>query len=124
MEVHPDVGSFTAWAEDRRDEIIANWNNRQVGSKVVSETAAVRVWHLILQPGERAPFHRHEESYFWTVLGPGISRSHYHDGSIKVTHYKAGDTRHFELSGEEFFVHDLENVGDTPLAFVTVEYKA
>ncbi len=116
--------NFSNWTEEFRTEIKANWNNRQVGSRVVSETDTMRIWHLELEPGERAPFHRHEETYFWTVTGPGKSRSHYHDGSVRDTDYQAGDTRHFELKDGDYFVHDLENIGETRLTFVTVEFKA
>lgn len=114
---------YSDWPQDKREEITANWYNRQVGSHVVSETDVLRVWHLVLQPDERAPFHRHELSYFWTCLGPGRSRSYYHDGSVKETDYVAGSTEHFDISEGSFFVHDLTNIGDTPLTFVTVEFK-
>jgi quercetin dioxygenase-like cupin family protein len=119
-----DAKLYLDWPEDRRAEIAANWHNRQVGSRVVSETPVLRIWHLTLNPGERAPFHRHSEPYFWTVLGEGRSRSHYGDGSVRDADYKAGDTKHFDLNEENFMVHDLENIGDTTLSFVTVEFKA
>ncbi|WP_343211417.1 cupin domain-containing protein (plasmid) [Aliisedimentitalea scapharcae] len=121
-ELCPEV--YSCWPAEKQQEIISNWENRQVGSRIVSETDTLRIWHLELQPGERAPFHRHEETYFWTVLGDGKSRSHYHDGTVRNADYKAGDTRHFELRDGDFFVHDLENIGETPLTFVTVEFKA
>ncbi|WP_136443876.1 cupin domain-containing protein [Pacificoceanicola onchidii] len=120
----PNAELYADWPEDRRQEIVANWNNRNVGSRIVSETDTLRIWHLSLEPGQRAPFHRHQETYFWTILGEGKSRSHYHDGAVRDADYKAGDTKHFELNDGDFFVHDLENIGDTTLSFVTVEFKA
>lgn len=120
----PDLARYADWPEERREEIVANWRSRQVGSRIVSETDTVRVWHLVLQPGERAPFHRHAEPYFWTVIEAGRSRSYYHDGSVRIADYAAGDTKHFDLRDGAFFVHDLENIGDGPLTFVTVEHKA
>ncbi len=124
MATQPSIDLYADWPVDRREEIIANWNSRQVGSRVVSETDQLRIWHLELEPGERAPFHRHDESYFWTVLGSGRSLSYYHDGSVKEADYQSGDTMHFDFRDGEFMVHDLENIGDTPLRFVTVEFKA
>jgi len=119
----PDLSLYQHWDENRQREIVANWHNRSVGSRIVSETEKVRIWQLVLQPGERAPFHRHDESYFWTVLSDARSRSHYHDGTIKEMDYTNGDTQHFELTGDKFFVHDLENIGETTLTFITVEFK-
>ncbi len=123
MTSMPDPATFSAWPEARRAEILTNWNNRSVGSTVVSENDAVRIWHLQLQPGERAPFHRHAEPYFWTSIGAGKSKSYYGDGSVREAVYEAGDTKHFDLLGDDYFVHDLENIGDTVLTFVTVEFK-
>jgi hypothetical protein len=36
--------------------------------------------------------------------------------------YRQGDTRHPEFGPGEFMMHDLENIGDTTLAFTTVEF--
>ena len=124
MTLDPDLSKFSDWPAEKRDEIVANWNNRKVGSRIVSETDKVRIWHLVLEPGERAPFHRHDEPYFWTAVTPGKSRSYYHDGTVKEAVYEAGKTKHFDLRNGEFFVHDLNNIGDTRLHFVTVEFKS
>jgi beta-alanine degradation protein BauB len=93
-----------------------------VGSRLVSETARLRIWHLTLAPGERIGFHRHVLDYFWTVMGDGAAKSNYNDGRTTITHYKAGDTRHYTYASGEFMMHDLENVGTTALTFTTVEH--
>jgi mannose-6-phosphate isomerase-like protein (cupin superfamily) len=124
MSSNPNSDLYVNWPAERREEIVENWHNRQVGSRVVSETDQLRIWHLELEPGERAPFHRHDESYFWTVFGSGRSRSYYHDGSVVEADYQSGETRHFNFRNGDFMVHDLENIGDTPLKFVTVEFKS
>ncbi len=122
MNDYPNADLYAEWPEGRRTEIFRNWQNREVGSRIVSETDRLRVWHLHLEPGERLPFHRHVADYFWTVLGDGKARSYYGDGSVRIAEYKAGDTQHFEQSEEDSFIHDLENIGETPLIFVTVEH--
>ena len=43
------------------------------------------------------------------------------DGSYWVTDYRVGDTSYLEHTPENALIHDLENVGDTTLRFVTVE---
>ena len=110
------------WPQELITEFNAAWGNGQVGHKLVSENDKVRVWHMTLQPGERVGFHHHVLNYFWTALTPGKSRSHMTDGSITETVYTAGTTSHFEFGPGEFMLHDLENIGDTPLVFVTVEH--
>ncbi len=97
--------------------------NGMVGQRLLSETDAVRVWRIELQPGERVGFHTHVLNYFWTATSSGKSRSHYADGRVTDTEYALGTTRHYSFGKGERMVHDLENTGDTVLSFTTVELK-
>ncbi len=38
-----------------------------------------------------------------------------------MTHYQ-GETKHFAFGEGEYFVHSVENIGDTDLLFTTVEF--
>ncbi len=118
-----EAGPLAEQDRARAVELASAATNGRVGTTLVSETAEVRVWHLTLAPGQRLPFHRHVLDYFWTVLSDGRGRSHYGDGTVREVAYRAGDTRHFSFAGGEDMVHDLENTGPEPLAFVTVEFK-
>lgn len=96
----------------------------QIGTELVLDTDAMRVWHLRLAPGETIGPHRHDRPYFWTVMTDGEGRSRFEDGRDARVTYRSGDTGHFpELNAETRFVHDLTNVGDTELVFVTVEFN-
>jgi beta-alanine degradation protein BauB len=117
-----DKTAIAHWPQQLQDEIQANYGNGCVGSRLVSETDTLRVWHLTLSPGERIGFHRHVLDYFWSIHTPGSAKSNYHDGRTTVTHYTAGDTKHFTYGPGEFMMHDLENVGTTTLVFTTVEH--
>jgi hypothetical protein len=97
--------------------------NGMVGQRLLSETDAVRVWRIELQPGERVAYHKHVLNYFWTATSAGRSRSHYDDGRSVDTEYALGTTRHYSFGPGESMVHDLENIGDTALSFTTVELK-
>jgi mannose-6-phosphate isomerase-like protein (cupin superfamily) len=117
-----DRTAIAHWPAALQEEIQAAYGNGCVGLRLVSETDRLRVWHLTLAPGERIGFHRHVLDYFWTVMTDGSAKSNYGDGRTTVTHYKAGDTRHFTFSPGESMIHDLENVGATTLVFTTVEH--
>lgn len=110
------------WPSETRQELEANQGNGHVGQKLVSETELVRVWMMHLEPGERMPFHRHVLNYFWTALLPGRARSRYGDGSVRIYEYRRGETLHLNFPAGSGMVHDLTNIGDTPIAFVTVEF--
>lgn len=115
--------AFSAWPEAMVKELEANRDNGHVGHKLVSETDAVRVWHLSLEPGERIGFHCHVLNYFWTALNGGRARSHYSDGRIADVNYVPGETKHISFGAGDRMQHDLHNIGDTTLLFVTVEFK-
>jgi hypothetical protein len=60
--------------------------------------------------------------YFWTATSAGRSRSYYEDGRVVEAEYKVGDTAHLHFGKGEHLLHDLTNIGDTELGFVTVEF--
>ena len=95
--------------------------NGCVGSELLSETAKLRVWTIRLKPGERIGFHRHVLNYFWTSVNGGRGRQHLMDGTTVEYTYSPGETRHEEYGAGEYKVHDLENLGDQDMIFMTVE---
>ena len=111
-----------AWPPELRRDFAAGAGNGRVGSRLVSETDRVRVWHLFLGPGERIGFHTHVLDYFWTAMTPGRARSHYADGAAREVTYQAGDTQHHRYAPGESMIHDLENIGESDLVFATVEF--
>jgi quercetin dioxygenase-like cupin family protein len=97
-------------------------NNGCVGTTLLSESDRVRVWIIRLAPGERIGFHRHVLDYFWTSVTGGRGRQHVHDGSTVEYSYQPGETRHETYGPGEFKVHDLENLGDKDMVFMTIEF--
>ena len=106
-----------------RADSVANSRNSRVGSKLLSMDDRVRIWSIELEPGERLGAHRHTLDYFWTALRAGHGLQHVADGSTRSVMYAAGETRPFDFAPGEYLLHDLENVGDTPPAFLTVEFR-
>jgi beta-alanine degradation protein BauB len=95
--------------------------NGCVGSELLSETEKTRVWMIRLKPGERIGFHRHVLNYFWTSVTGGHGRQHLMDGTTIEYSYFPGETRHETYGPGEFKVHDLVNLGDQDMIFMTVE---
>jgi hypothetical protein len=122
-ELPPDLASRPHWSAELVAELRAAGTNGRVGSRLVSETDALRVWLLTLHPGERLPFHTHVLNYFWTATSAGRARSRYADGRVEEPSYEVGTTRHFTFGPGQSMTHDLENIGDTVLSFTTVEHK-
>jgi hypothetical protein len=93
----------------------------EVGTRLLLQNERLRVWEVRLEPGERAPFHRHVTPYFWSCVNPGTGRQRHGDGTVRVRRYREGETEFWQHSPQDARVHDLENVGDSLLRFVTVE---
>jgi beta-alanine degradation protein BauB len=97
-------------------------HNGCVGSTLLSEDDRVRVWIIRLAPGERIGFHRHVLDYFWTSVSGGRGRQHLMDGTTVEYTYKPGETRHETYGPGQYKVHDLENLGDKEMVFMTIEF--
>jgi oxalate decarboxylase/phosphoglucose isomerase-like protein (cupin superfamily) len=118
MEHH---GTFVL--DDFADELAVAADNRELGTRLVFENEAIQVWEVRLEPGERGRFHIHDRTYFWTVVDPGRGLQRSVDGTLVIRDYAVGDTRYLVHSADNALIHDLENVGDTTLRFVTVALK-
>jgi beta-alanine degradation protein BauB len=118
--------SESEWPAAIREEYDREAKNPNpcVGQWLLSETDTVRVWRIALKPGERVGFHRHVLNYFWSAQTAGRGRQHFNDGQTVEYAYAAGETRHETYGPGEYKVHDLENIGDTELVFMTVEFLA
>jgi beta-alanine degradation protein BauB len=114
----------TAWPAEIAAEFEREAKNPNpcVGTTLLSESERARLWIIRLQPGERIGFHRHVLDYFWTAVSGGRGRQHVHDGTTVEYTYAPGETRHETYGPGEFKVHDLENLGDKEMVFMTVEF--
>ena len=114
-------GTFDA--AEFADELGRARANRELGTTLWFENDHIRVFEVRLEPGQRAPFHVHARTYFWTVVEPGRGLQRFSDGTYVVRDYALGETRYLVHSPDDALIHDLENVGETLLRFVTVEFK-
>ena len=114
-------GTFSP--DDFAAELAVASGNRTLGTTVVFENDIVQVWEVRLEPGERGAFHVHDRTYFWTVVDPGRCLQRFDDGTFVIRDYTLGETRYLEHSVDNVLIHDLENVGETTLRFVTVALK-
>ena len=124
LEKTSDRADMSAWAPSLAAEFEREQqdNNPCVGSMLVSENERMRVWMIRLAPGERFGFHRHVLDYFWTCVTGGRGRQHVSDGKTVEYTYAPGETRHETYAAGQFKVHDLQNVGDKEMVFMTVEF--
>ncbi len=114
-----DGGRFDT--QEFAEELAAAPSNREIGTARWFENDHIRVFEVALDPGERCPFHCHQQTYFWSVVEGGRGLQRFADGAYVVRDYRVGDTSYLEHTPEAPLLHDLENIGPSRLRFVTVE---
>jgi quercetin dioxygenase-like cupin family protein len=103
-------------------ELAAGRDNPQIGTRLRYRNDRVRVWEIVLRPGERVPFHAHALEYFFTVVDGGRGRQRTDgDRTVVDREYRPGDTVYVVEDPENPTVHDFENIGTSDLRVVTVE---
>jgi beta-alanine degradation protein BauB len=115
------TSSFQFDPSDFPEELARAAENFVVGSRLLYEDGRIRVWDITLAPGERLPFHRHRTTYFYRCHSGGPTRVRFPDGTGAVYESVADEVHVHEIGPDDLVVHDLENAGDTPLSFTTVE---
>ena len=113
---------FADWTDELKAEFAANSGNGQVGMELLDENKHARVWTIRIPPGGRCAAHRHVLDYFWICTSGGTARSHFEDGSTRYPVYGKGEYCALWFAEGESMQHDLENIGDEDLTFITVEY--
>lgn len=97
-------------------EIAAN----PVGTELIFEDDTVRIWQIVLEPGQEAPFHTHHLDYTTiTVEGGQLERLN-GDGSVDRVESQSGRVMRWYKSTR---THGLRNVGSTRFRNVIVEIK-
>lgn len=104
-----------------KEELAGASDNKQLGTSMWFENERIRVWEVLLEPGERGAFHSHTTNYFWTVVEGSRGLQRFSDGTFVIRDYVVGETKFLEHSPDSELIHDLENIGDSTLRFVTVE---
>jgi beta-alanine degradation protein BauB len=92
----------------------------EVGQRVVFENDQVRVWEIVLEPGDHQPWHQHHNPYIVVALGQADNRIDPLDGGEpRQVHEAAGGVVYRE-AGE---VHMLTNRGTTRYHSRLIELK-
>jgi hypothetical protein len=93
---------------------------REVGHRVVLENEYVRVWEILLQPGEIHEFHLHYHPYLIVSLGGGENEIETIFGDKIGTEEALGSTVYI---GGMPPVHRLTNKADVPYLSRLIELK-
>ena len=107
-----------------RNDIVTRADGTQielsaVGQGIVFENEHVRVWEISLEPGERQPWHRHDNPYLVITIEAADNRIDPIDGDAQFQHEPVGGVIYRE-AGE---THMLTNNGKTRYRSRLIELK-
>lgn len=94
--------------------------SRDVGSLLLHEDEAVRVWLLELAPGDATQLHAHDYDYVFVVTQAAPALCEYVDGSTERQADEVGDMSYRYADTP----HRLVNLGDSRYQNVVIELKA
>ncbi len=94
-----------------------------VGSKVLFENSAVRVWEFTLEPGEWSDFHRHEHDYVIVYVTDAEIGLQVADTPSETLSVADGYVCHTSVgsASDRRLTHRLGNAGESPLRHLVIE---
>jgi hypothetical protein len=93
----------------------------RVGTEILFENDRVRVWEMVLAPGESSELHRHVHDYLFVYVTPTLLESR---GPATAPYERSfGDGfAQYNVVGTDGLTHQVRNVGDTPHRQIIVEF--
>ncbi|HEA20750.1 MAG TPA: hypothetical protein ENH87_07505 [Pricia antarctica] len=121
VELNP-VGNFGPWEASKLRELKKKKLDNSIGQKLLFENNTIKVWEVVLFPGERLPFRKISGNYNLTSITEGLAVSRYANGKISLVRIKEGDSMFMKHDGQES-IYDFENIGENILFLHAMEFK-
>ncbi len=90
-----------------------------VGTEFQFEDGDVKVWDLVLEPGQSSDWHHHTRRYVFIVTRAGTLKTEFEDGSSRVSELRLGQV----VKGVKDSVHRVTNVGDAVYSNAIIELQ-
>ena len=90
-----------------------------VANEFLFENDRVKVWHLVLEPGETSPWHVHDMDYLTVVIDPSNLTVEWEDGTTEDRQFATGQANFREGHG----AHRVTNMGTMRYRNSLIELK-
>ena len=121
VELNPS-GNFDSWEPSKILELQRKKIDDRLGQKLLFENDKIKVWEVVLFPGERLPFRKINGNYSFTSMTEGLAISRYATGKINLVRIKKGDSMFIKHEGQAA-IYDFENIGENILFLHVMEFK-
>jgi len=114
------VGNFETWPKKLLDEV-STGNFSDVIGDLLFENDQIKLWEIILEPGERIPFRYHFNNFSCTYFSAGLLVVRFINGEVILKRFNKGD--HFFFEYKSAVVCDAKNMGESTIKIALVEEK-
>ena len=121
-EINPE-GKYSTWDPVHVEELKENRISDALGHHLIFENDGMVLWSIVLKPGERLPFAKHNKYFSWVCRQGGMAISRNANGSIEMLKFEAGDAGINDRSEKTGYIRDLQNIGDNTLELKLIEFK-
>jgi quercetin dioxygenase-like cupin family protein len=92
-----------------------------IGTELLFENDRIRVWQMILQPGQESPHHRHESDYVFVYTTPSRMTAFLEGQEPSTSDFEAGYVQYTEVG--QGTTHHIRNDATTEHRQILVEFK-
>lgn len=92
-----------------------------IGTELLFEDDRIRVWQMILQPGEESPLHRHTGDYVFVYTTPSRITAFLEGQEPTTSEFDDGFVQYTAVGGG--IVHKIRNDGEEVHRQILVELK-
>lgn len=121
VELNP-AGNFDSWEPSKLRELTRNNIGDSLGQNLLFENQNIKVWEVVLFPGERLPFRKISHNYTFASMSDGTAVSRYANGKISLLRIKKGNSVFLRHEGSPS-ISDFENIGENILFLHVMEFK-
>jgi len=118
-EINP-VGNFETWSQKMMSEVAKGRFSDEIG-QLLFENEEIRLWEIVLEPGERKPFRYHFNNFSCTYFTDGLLVVRNINGKVILKRFDKGNHYFFEY--QSVIVSDVENIGENAVKIALVEEK-
>jgi hypothetical protein len=93
-----------------------------IGTELLFENDRIRVWQMILAPGEESHLHRHVHDYVYVYTTPSHITAFYDGKGSAGAAYEDGFVQYTAV-GTDMVPHKIRNTGDDVHRQILVEFK-
>lgn len=115
-------GNFGPWKPYLLEELKNEEISQSLGNELVFENESLKIWNILLLPGERLPFRYVNCNFSFVSMTNSMVITREGNGRIGLHHLEEGDSMFLPFENRKT-IFDLENIGEEIVMLHLSEFK-